>query len=143
MTRMRRGLLLLALTSCAVFAGAGSTAPAQATFGDTTSQSLGTVSTADVAAPSSIVGGLACGSSSATMSLTWQKSTSTRVSGYLIMVHFSDGYTQTVQKGPNDTSWSAPISLFNATAYSLRYSITTQTDYGWIKQSALTGSFQC
>ena len=29
------------------------------------------------------------------------------------------------------------------TAFSVQYSVTTKTDYGWFKESARTGSFQC
>ena len=141
MTRIRRGLLLLALTVGVVVAG--STGTALASFSDAASVSLGTVSTTNVAAPGNVVGGLSCTSPNATMSLTWTKSTTARVSGYLVTVTFSDGYEQTVQKTANDTSWSAPISLFNVTAYSVQYSVTTQTDYGWTKESAQTGSFKC
>ena len=141
MTRIRRGLLLLALTVGVVVAG--SAAPAFASFSKADSISLGMVSTADVLAPGNVVGSLTCASPNATMSVTWQLSPSTRVSGYVVTVLFSDGFTQTVQKAATDTSWSAPISLFNATAYSIRYSVTTQTDYGWTEQSAFTGSFKC
>jgi predicted ribosomally synthesized peptide with SipW-like signal peptide len=141
MTRIRRGLLLMALTVGLVLVG--SAGPALASFSDASSISLGTISTADVTAPRNVVGSLTCGSPNATMSLTWQSSTSTRVSGYLVTVRFSDGFTQTVQKAATDTSWSASITLFNVTAYSVQYSVTTQTDYGWTEQSAFTGSFKC
>jgi hypothetical protein len=141
MSRIRRGLLLLALTAGLVVAG--SAGPALASFTDAPSISLGTISTADVTAPSNVVGSLTCGSPNATMGLTWQKSTSARISGYLVTVRFSDGFTQTVQKAATDTSWSASITLFNVTAYSVQYSVTTQTDYGWTEQSAFTQSFKC
>ena len=143
MTRIRRSLLLLALTFAVVLAGAGSTAPAQATFGDSAGVSLGTISTATVAAPTNVVGGLSCGRTSATMSVTWQPSTSARVSGYLVTVYFSDGYVQTVQKAATDTSWSASIDPYWVTVNSVRYSVTTQTDYGWTTESALTGTYRC
>ena len=140
MNRIRRGLLLLALVAGVVLAG--STGTAFASFSDTPSISLGTGTTATVAAPGSVMGRLTC-ASPATMQVTWQPSTSTRVTGYLVTVYFSDGFVQTVQKTAADTSWSATTNLFNVTAYSVRYSVTTQTDYGWTKESALTGSFQC
>jgi hypothetical protein len=141
MTRIRRGLLLLALTAAVVLAG--STGTAFASFSDSSSISLGTVSTATVAAPGSVTGKVICTSPNATMQVTWQKSTSTRVSGYLITVYYSDGYVQTASAAASATSWSVSTSLFNVTAYSVRYSVTTQTDYGWTKESALTGSFSC
>ena len=141
MTRIRRGLLLLALTAAVVLAG--STGSALASFADTASISLGGVSTTNVAAPGSVVGNVTCASPNATMQVTWQTSTSTRVSGYRISVYYSDGFVQTANVASTATSWSVSTSLFNVTAYSVRYSVTTLTDYGWTKESALTGSFQC
>jgi hypothetical protein len=141
MTRIRRGLLLLALTAAVVLAG--SAGSAFASFADTASISLGTVSTANVAAPTSIVGHVTCASPNATMQVTWVQSPSIRISGYRVSVYFSDGFVQTATVASSATSWSVSTSLFNVTAYSVRYSVTTLTDYGWTKESALTGSFQC
>jgi hypothetical protein len=141
MTRIRRGLLLLALTAAVVIAG--STGAAFASFADTASKSLGTISTATVNAPTNVVGQLTCDSPNATMQVTWTQSTSIRVSGYRVAVYFSDGFTQTVSLAATASSWSAQTSLFNVTAYSVRYSVTTLTDYGWTRESAQTGSFKC
>ena len=141
MTRIRRGLLLPALTAAVVLTG--STGTAVATFSGTSSSSLGTISTATVAAPGSVSGTLTCTSPNATMQVTWQQSVSPRVNGYRVTVYLSDGSVQSVQTTADDTSWSAPIALFDVTAHSIRYSVTTQTDYGWTTESALTGSFQC
>jgi hypothetical protein len=101
-----------------------------------------TINTVVVAAPTNVVGRLACAATS-TMSLNWTASTSTRVSGYLVTVYFSDGFVQTVQLASTATSWSKTIAEYNVTAYSIQYSVTAQTNYGWIKESARTGSFQC
>jgi hypothetical protein len=142
MTTTRRILTLIALVTGVLFA---SGAAAQAAFTDT-AQVAGapmSVATGTVAAPASGPGSLTCRSTSATMALTWTPSTSSRVSGYLVTVYFSDGYTQTVQKAATDTSWSQAITLYNVTAYSVRYSVTTQTDYGWTAESASTGWFRC
>ena len=141
MTRIRRGLLLLALTAAVVVAG--STGTAFASFSDSTSVSLGTVSTTTVAAPGSVTGKLICTSPNATMQVTWAKSTSARVNGYLVTVYYSDGYVQSAPVAGTATSWSVNPTLFSVTAYSVRFSVTTQTDYGWTKESALTGSFSC
>jgi hypothetical protein len=138
-----RRILLSALTAALVAGPLGTTA-ANASFAD--SASLGTtmsVTSATVAAPGSVVGALACTSPNATMSATWAASTSTRVSGYLVSVYFSDGFVQTVQLGSTATSWSASIAIFNVTAYKVQYSVTTQTSYGWTKESAKTAWFQC
>jgi hypothetical protein len=142
MTTTRRALVLIALVAGVLFA---SGAAAQASFSDTATVTATpmSVSTATVAAPAAGPGSLICRTSSATMGLTWTKSTSARVSGYLVTVYFSDGYTQTVQMTANDTAWTSNIALYNVTAYSVRYRVTTQTDYGWNKDSAFTGWFRC
>jgi hypothetical protein len=142
MTAIRRTALTLALTLAAVVGSAGATSPASASFADTASQST-SITTATVHAPGNFVGTLACGRTSATMGATWNLSTTPRVSGYNVTVHFSDGYAQTVELGPSATSWSAAIDPYYVTAFSIQYSITTKTDYGWTKESPRTESFQC
>ena len=140
MTRIRRGLLLLGLIVTVVVTGTGA---AQASLADSASVSAGTIGTATVAPPAAGPGSLACGRTAATMALTWTQSTSTRVTGYLVTVYFSDGFVQTVQMLATDTGWSKPIALYNVTAYAVQYSVTTQTDYRWTAESARTAWFQC
>ena len=142
MNTTRRILAVVALVTGVLFV---SGAAAQASFTDTAAvtSSPMSISTDTVAAPASGPGSLSCGSQSATMGLTWSKSTSTRVTGYLVTVYFSDGYQQTVQKSAADTSWSQSINLYYVTAYSVRYTVTTQTDFGWTAESASTGWFRC
>ena len=142
MISFRRTALTLALALTAVLGSAGSTAPAQASFSDSASRST-TVATAVVTAPNNVVGSLACGKSSATMGATWGLSSSPRVSGYNVTVYFSDGFVQVVELGPTATSWSAPIEPYYVTAFSIEYTVTTKTNYGWFTESARTGSFKC
>ena len=141
MNPTRRLGVLLTLVA-AVFLGSG--AAAQASFAEsvTVTGSSMSIASASVAAPVSGPGSLACGVT-ATMGRTWTKSTSPRVTGYLVTVYFSDGYVQTVQKLATDTSWSQSIALYNVTAYQVRYSVTTQTDFGWTTESVKTGWFHC
>jgi hypothetical protein len=142
MTTTRRILTLAALVT-AVFLSSG--AAAQASFADSVNVTASpmSISTATVAAPAAGPGSLTCGRSSATMGLTWTKSTSPRVSGYRVTVYFSDGYAQTVDKAATDTSWSQAITLYNVTAYAVRYTVSTVTDFGWTAESTSTGWFQC
>ena len=142
MNTPRRALLLIALVTGMLFA---SGAAAQASYADsaTVNGTPLSISTATVAAPAAGPGSLTCRSSGATMSLSWTTSTSARVSGYLVTVYFSDGYVQTVQMIATDTAWSQAIALYNVTAYSVRYTVSTQTDHGWVKESASTGWFRC
>jgi hypothetical protein len=139
MTGIRRVLVLLGILAGLVVA---TSLPASATFSRSSALPTTTINTMVVAPATNVVGNLVCAPTS-TMSLTWTASTATRVSGYLVSVYFSDGFVQTVQLASNATSWSKTIAEYNVTAYSIQYSVTTQTNYGWIKESAKTGSFQC
>jgi hypothetical protein len=143
MTGIRRSLLLMSLTVAVVLGGLGPAHPAQASFSEKVTAATTQIATATVAPPTNVTGTLTCGKSSATMAANWTLSTSTRVSGYLVTVHFSDGFVQNVQLGATATSWSAPISLYQATLHAISYSVTTQTTYGWTTESASTGWFSC
>jgi hypothetical protein len=138
MNGIRRALVLLGILAGLMVT---TSLPASASFSVSTAVST-SISTMVVAAPTNVVGGLACAPTS-TMSLTWTASTSPRISGYLVSVYFSDGFVQTVQLASAATSWSKTIAEYNVTAYSIQYSVTTQTSVGWVKESAKTGSFQC
>jgi hypothetical protein len=138
MNAIRRALVVIGLLLTVVV---GSSIPASATFQDTVSVST-TINTMNVLAPTNVVGKLTCAATS-TMAATWTKSTTARVSGYVVSVYFSDGFIQTVQLPATATSWSAPIDQYYVTAYSIQYTVTAQTDYGWTKESAKTGSFKC
>jgi hypothetical protein len=138
MSPTKRGLVLFgALTGLVVT----TSLPAWAGFSASSAEST-EITTATVAAPTNVVGQLACAKTS-TMSATWTASTSPRISGYLVTVYFSDGFTQHVQLGATATSWSATIAQYNVTAYSVQYSVTTQTAVGWTAESARVGPFQC
>jgi len=140
MIAIRRSALTLVLTFAAALGSAG--APAQASFADSAVRTT-TIATATVTAPADVTGSLACGRSTATMGATWNLSTSARISGYRVTVYFSDGFVQIVELGATATSWSASIEPYYVTAFSVQYSVTTKTDYGWSKESARTGAFQC
>jgi hypothetical protein len=140
MTTTRRILVLIAVVAGVLFA---SGAAASAAFSEKIVTSPVTIATGTVAAPAGGPGSLTCRSTSATMALTWTQSTSPRVSGYLVTVYFSDGYKQTVPLASTATSWSQAIALYNVTAYSVQYTVTTQTDYGWTAESTATGWFRC
>jgi hypothetical protein len=137
-----RRILLAALTAALVAGPLGTTA-AHASFGDSAAVTSMTLGTATIDAPGNVIGKLTCGASTSTMSATWTASGARSVSGYLVTVYFSDGFKQTVQLGPTATSWSSSISTYNVTAYSVQYSVTTQTSYGWTAESDRTARFSC
>lgn len=134
---------LVSVVAGLLIAGPLGATAAQASFADSAALAPLSVATATVTAPGNFTGSLTCGSSNATMTASWTASTAPRITGYLVTVYFSDGFSQTVQKLATDTSWSAVISLFNVTAYSVRYSVTTQTAYGWTAESHTTAWFHC
>ncbi len=141
MNHIKRFLAVLGL---AVSVVVGSSIPASATFSDTTALATMNLDTATVAAPGNVVDALACGGKSdSTMSVTWTHSSAARTSGYRVTVYFSDGFVSTRDVAATATSWSATITTYNVTQYSIRYSVTTLTEYGWSTESALTGSFRC
>jgi hypothetical protein len=142
MTAIRRTAATLALTLAAIIGSAGSTAPAQASFADSASRTTA-ITTATVAAPGNVKGSLTCGKSTSTMGTTWSLSASPRISGYAVTVYFSDGFVQTVPLGPSATSWSDTIDTYFVTAFSVRYTVTAKTDFGWFTESVSTGTFQC
>jgi hypothetical protein len=139
MTATRR---LLAVLGVALAVVVGSSIPASATYSDKVAISL-TASTLTVAAPGTVVGRLTCTPDTSTMSVTWTASPSPRVTGYRVTVLFSDGSKQHTDVGASATSWSAPITTYDVTAFSIRYTVTTFTAYGWEKESVDTGSFRC
>ncbi len=141
MTTVRRVMVVLAAAVALAASTLGLT-PAFATYSDTAFITV-SYSTGSVAAPTNVVGSLTCGSKDSTMGLTWTASTTPKVSGYLVTVYFSDGYTQTVQMASTATSWTQSISTYNVTAYQIQYSVTTQTSYGWTTESSRTGWFHC
>jgi hypothetical protein len=138
MTGIRRAVVLISLTFAVII---GASVPAFATFQESVAVTT-SIGTTTVAAPTSVVGKLTCGSPS-TMSATWAKSTTARVNGYTVSVYFSDGFVQKVELAGTATSWSSTIDAYYVTAYSINYTVTAKTDYGWSKESAHTVAFQC
>ncbi|TFV78265.1 hypothetical protein E4P39_03295 [Blastococcus sp. CT_GayMR19] len=142
MTAIRRLPVIIGLTMAVLI---GSVIPASATFGDSAAVAT-EIKTTRVEAPTSVVGTLKCNAptgTTATMGATWKASTTPRISGYRVKVYFSDGFVQTVELGPSATSWSAQIGMYYVTAFTVEYSVTTVTDYGWFTESAKTGQFRC
>ena len=141
MTTIHRVFAVLGLALAVVV---GSSIPASANFADTVTLATTSVGTASVVAPGAVTGKLTCGGINSTMGVTWNPSGTRGVSGYRVTVLFSDGYVQTEDvAGAATSSWSKSITTYNVTAYSVRYSVTTLTTYGWTTQSGLTGSFRC
>jgi hypothetical protein len=140
--RIVRRLVLVPVATLLVVGLLG-IAPAQAAFGDSATAPAMQVTTTTVAAPTNFAGSLTCTRTDATMAATWSPSNTPNVSGYVVTVYFSDGYTQTASLAATATSWSSAIGIYNVTAYSVQFSVTTQTSYGWTKESTRSAWFHC
>jgi hypothetical protein len=146
MTGIRRTLLLLSLTVAAICGGLGPAHPAQAAFSEKVSVPSMQVTTGTVLGPASVTATLACtytGTTGATLSASWPASATGRVDGYLLTVVFSDGYKQAapMQAG---TTWSTPMTLFNATKYSMHVTVAAHTNYGWTSvATSSVGELKC
>jgi hypothetical protein len=141
MSTIRRLLLLPALVT-ALVAGPVGMMHADASFGNSVALAPMKIASGTVAAPGNVTGSLDCDRYTATIAASWTASTSPEVSGYLVTAYFSMGHTETFQLAPSATSWSAPILTFVA-LQRVRYSVMTQTSYGWTAESAKTRWFRC
>lgn len=140
MTPARRLVAVLGL-ALVVVAAVG--IPASASFSDNAALPTMSAGTATVAAPGNVTGRLTCASRNSTMEVSWTASTARNITGYRVTTHFSDGFDQSETVAATATSWSKSISTLNVTQYSVRWSVTTLTAYGWTTRSVLTGSAQC
>jgi hypothetical protein len=137
-----RGLVLVGLAA-ALFAALGMT-PANAAFSATASLSPMTVGTATVAAPGSIQGSVTCGRSTSTIGVSWSASSTAKVSAYVVTAYFSDGYVQTMPtQTASTTSWSGTVDTYYLAVTSVHLTVTTQTSYGWTKESPATAELRC
>ena len=139
MTTVRRLLVLLALI-VAVVLGSGSTA-ANATFADSTALPSTTVGTGTVTAPANVTAELTSCSSTRWMriAVAWQRSASTRVSGYRIYASLSNGHTYPVGAvSATDTQATVTVDKFAGPATSVAITVTTLTSYGWTATSPRT-----
>jgi hypothetical protein len=143
MTGIRRSLLLLALTVAVVIGGLGPAHPAQASFSKTATAATMQLQTATVTAPTSVTATLTCTRSGGTLAASWPASTTARVDGYLITVVFSDGFTQQADSMVTGTTWSTPMSLYNATNYSMHVTVSTHTNYGWTSAPVSSLDVRC
>jgi len=136
---LRRAGVLVLLVACLVI---GSSLPSGATFADSATVST-TVATASVGPPTSLTASTRCRGNTATVTLRWNASTASRVSGYLIRVHLGAAYQDQQTVGPTATSWQGSTDTFYVDNYSMTFTVWTQTQYGWTAQSAHTPRILC
>jgi hypothetical protein len=121
-------------------------APAQAAFTDKTSTTTLTIGTATIAAPGDVaVQQTKCNEARTQyLTLSWDASTSRRVSGYLVTGFDRSGAKiSTVQVASTTTSTTVTVDKQVHDAATLTYSVTTLTAYGWTAESAESGVITC
>ena len=148
MTRLRRRLLLVAVTAATVL-GVDATA-AQATWSGKATLPV-TAGTVTVAPPTELsTAGTRCTTASygwystRTMHATvsWKPSRTQGVTGYSITAVLADGSTYPIGTVPASTT-SVSQSEDARLAEGARVRITTQTSYGWTSTTAQTGALTC
>jgi hypothetical protein len=148
-THVRRVLVVLATAAAVVL---GICAPASALFGDRATLPTMTAETHTVIAPTQVEAKPICtttvdpstGATTTRMTLKieWWRSTSPRVTGYLITAHPKNGtpyeFTRT---GSTDEAYLVADDAL--VAAEPRFTVTTLTAYGWTKTSAMTSVPRC
>ena len=143
MARLARRLVLI---SFAVAISLIMSTPATATFAVTRSVPSLVVTTAVVQPPTNVAAVLASCSNGRWMSVTvsWQPSTSARVSGYVVKAYRNDGQVTTVgQTDGAATSANTTVDKLGAGSTSVTFSVTTLTDYGWTAESTQSAQMTC
>jgi hypothetical protein len=143
MTGMRRTIAFIALLAAVVLT---TSAPAAASFSKSRALPTTTISTATVAAPTNVNALLASCSNGRWMSVTvsWDRTTSPRVSGYAVKAYRSDGQVTTVaQVGDTTTTADTTVDKLSSGSTSVTFTVTTLTSYGWTAESSRSGQMTC
>jgi hypothetical protein len=139
-TPVRRAAVLVLLVACLLV---GSSLPSWATYSDSAAVTT-TVATATVAPPTNLTSRTKCTGGDATVTLNWNASTSTRVSGYRVRVHFGGGaYQDQTTLAATATTWQGTTPDFYVNNYTVTVTVWTLTDYGWSAESAPTPRILC
>ncbi|MCZ2847141.1 fibronectin type III domain-containing protein [Modestobacter sp. VKM Ac-2978] len=138
MTRLRRGVLLVAVVVATVL-GVTATA-AQAAFDDSASLSA-SVGTATVAPPTKVTTSDTWCFIWFSTRVSWAPSTSPDVIGYRITTQAAGGGS-TVVAETGATTTSTSVSGYQ-TNRSYTFTVTALTRYGWTAVSAQTGTVRC
>lgn len=139
-TPVRRAAVLVLLVAGLLV---GSSLPSWATYSDSAAVTT-TVATATVAPPTNLTSRTKCTGGDATVTLNWSASTSSRVSGYRIRVHFGGGaYQDQTTLAATATTWQGTTPDFYVNNYTMTVTVWTLTDYGWSAESAPTPRILC
>jgi hypothetical protein len=139
-TPVRRAAVLVLLVAGLLV---GSSLPSWATYSDSAAVTT-TVATATVAPPTNLTSRTKCTGGDATVTLNWNASTSTRVSGYRVRVHFGGGaYQDQTTLAATATTWQGTTPDFYVNNYTMTVTVWTLTDYGWSAESAPTPRILC
>ena len=139
-TPVRRAAVLVLLVAGLLV---GSSLPSWATYSDSAAVTT-TVATATVAPPTNLTSRTKCTGGDATVTLNWNASTSSRVSGYRVRVHFGGGaYQDQTTLAATATTWQGTTPVFYVNNYTMTFTVWTLTNYGWTAESAHTARILC
>ena len=142
MTRLRRRLLLVAVTAATVLGLGLDATAAQASFNaqSALTASAGTVTVQPVTKLSTA--GTVCTPNGLEVHLSWTPSTTARTSSYRVKAATFFGYI-TVPVGSVSAARNTFVAQMGHNDLGYSFSVTTTTDYGWTAESAQTGTLRC
>jgi hypothetical protein len=138
-TARRRAAVLVLLVAGLVF---GSSLPSWAAFTDTTSVSAA-ITTATVAPPANLTARTKCAGNTATVTLNWAASTAARVSGYRVRVYLGEAWQDQGTVAGTATTWQGNADTFYVSNYTMTFTVSTLTEYGWTAESLRTARIIC
>lgn len=78
------------------------------------------------------------------ITVTWTRSSTPGVTGYLVDAHRADGSTTTVARASADvTSAGTTVDKLSSGATTVTFTVVAQTSYGWTAESATSGPLTC
>jgi hypothetical protein len=129
MNGIRRALILAGLTLAVII---GASIPAFAGFSDSVTVAP-RLTTATVNAPGNVGATTACYGSTLYASITWQRSSTARVSGYRISASVpGQGQVLEFTAAPTATRYDASMGRVWQ-SFPVEVTVTTLTEYGWTK----------
>ncbi|MGY1641382.1 fibronectin type III domain-containing protein [Geodermatophilus sp. SYSU D00703] len=144
MNTVRRTVTVLVLTMVVVLVGSIS---ASAAYRDTVTVGQVSVTTPTISAPATVSATKNSCSNARWMGVTvaWQPSTSSRISGYQVTAYRDDGRVYPVDTvGAGTTSVTTTLDKHDGPVTSYTFTVTTTTAYGWTSTESLrSGTVTC
>ncbi|TFV65426.1 UNVERIFIED_ORG: hypothetical protein E4P37_09970 [Bacillus sp. AZ43] len=135
-----QGLLVVVLLAAGLVGA--SAMPSWASFVDQATVTT-TVATPVVPAPGDLVARASCKGRTVTVSLDWTDSAAPRVSGYLVRLYLNNAWQDQATVAPGAGKWGGSADSSYVTNYTMTFTVTTLTEYGWTAESPRTARIVC